>query len=250
MKKVDISRRTFWWTVLILILSVSLMDFTIWLGLSKVGDLLAPLVTMSSGPPEIKTALIKFQSLEHNFFIFCMPASFVLFLILLGLIRLTYRAGLRPVTGKVAEAKARKPEGPDSEAAKAEQKIRDQRMFLHLISVLQREGRLIDFFAEDLKDYDDAQIGAAVREIHGTCRSVVEKSLSLKPVIEKLEGETVTVQSDFDPNAIKLVGNVTGEPPFTGTLRHRGWHAGKLEIPTFSGSKDPGILAPAEIEIQ
>jgi hypothetical protein len=129
-------------------------------------------------------------------------------------------------------------------------RVLDQKIFLYMISVLQREGRLIDFFAEDLDDYGDDQIGAAVREIHTTCRRVVEKSLSLKPVINSLEGETVTIEEGFDPGTIKLVGNVSGDPPFSGILRHRGWQAGTLEIPTFPGDQDPGIIAPAEVEIQ
>jgi hypothetical protein len=122
-------------------------------------------------------------------------------------------------------------------------------MFLNLISVLQREGRLIDFFAENLDAYEDAQIGAAVREIHTTCRRVVEKRLSLEPVIQSMEGDEVTVEAGFDPGSIKLVGNVSGEPPFTGVLRHRGWRAGRMEMPTFSGDQEPGVIAPAEVEI-
>jgi len=68
-------------------------------------------------------------------------------------------------------------------------------------------------------------------------------------VIEQNEGDSVTVPSGFDPNAITLTGNVTGEPPFKGTLRHKGWRAARLELPTLSAVKDQSILAPAEVEI-
>src|SRR5215831_3115113 len=34
---------------------------------------------------------------------------------------------------------------------------------LQLLALLQREGRLVDFLAEDISGYDDASIGAAVR---------------------------------------------------------------------------------------
>jgi len=125
----------------------------------------------------------------------------------------------------------------------------NKRFYLHLLSVLQREGRLIDFFSEDLKMYEDAQIGAAVRSIQDNCKNTLKKYLNPKAVIDQNEGDPITVSADFDPNTIKLTGNVTGEPPFQGTLRHKGWRASRLELPTLSTVKDPSIIAPAEVEI-
>lgn len=37
---------------------------------------------------------------------------------------------------------------------------------LSLLSALQREARLVDFLKESIAAYDDAQIGAAVRDVH------------------------------------------------------------------------------------
>ncbi len=125
----------------------------------------------------------------------------------------------------------------------------NERLFVHLLSVLQSEGRLLDFFSEKLDGYDDAQIGAAVRHIHDQCSRTLDKYLSLAPVLDKAEGETVTVDAGFDPSAIKLTGDVTGNPPFTGILRHKGWKAEKLDLPQLSQQENPGILAPAEVEI-
>jgi hypothetical protein len=124
-----------------------------------------------------------------------------------------------------------------------------QRLFLHLLSVLQREGRLVDFFSEDLNLYEDAQIGGAVRAIHENCKKAVNKSLALEAVIDRDEGEEIRVEPGFDPDAIKLTGNVTGQPPFTGVLRHKGWRTRKLELPALSGGQDARIIAPAEVEI-
>ena len=127
---------------------------------------------------------------------------------------------------------------------------RQKRLFLHFISVLQREGRLLDFFAEELSAYDDEQIGAAVRSIQEDCKKSVDKYLSVGPVIDKEEGDVVDVDPGFDPNAIKLTGNVSGEPPFTGVLRHRGWKAAKNEVPKLSDVQDASIIAPAEVEVE
>ncbi|MFP5213006.1 MAG: DUF2760 domain-containing protein, partial [Acidobacteriota bacterium] len=117
-------------------------------------------------------------------------------------------------------------------------------------SVLQREGRLIDFLQEDLGLYEDAQIGAAVRGIHQGCRDALKEYVDLKPILEEGEGEEVTVLANFDSKSIRLTGNVAGEPPFKGILRHRGWKIVRLELPkpTAEQQKD-WVLAPAEVEI-
>jgi hypothetical protein len=127
---------------------------------------------------------------------------------------------------------------------------RKRRLFLHNLSVLQREGRLLDFFAEDLSRYEDDQIGAAVRSIQEDCKKAIKKYIDPKPVIDKEEGETITIEPEFDMDSITLVGKVTGALPFKGILKHRGWKAGKNEIPKLSDVRDASVIIPAEVEIQ
>jgi hypothetical protein len=124
------------------------------------------------------------------------------------------------------------------------------RLFLHMLSILQREGRLLDFFNEDLNDYDDEQIGMAVRSIQEDCKKAVHKYIALKPVYDRKEGDMIEINADFDPDSVKLIGNVSGEPPFKGVLKHRGWKAGKKEIPKLSTIKNSAIITPAEVEIK
>ena len=133
---------------------------------------------------------------------------------------------------------------------KEEQTRLDQRRSLLVLSLLQREGRLVDFLQEDLHAYDDAQIGAAVRGIQETCRESLNKYVAPKPVLDRDEGESITVDVGFDANSIRLTGNVSGRPPFKGVLQHRGWRSTGLNLPTLSGSQDPTIIAPAEVEIE
>lgn len=154
--------------------------------------------------------------------------------------------GLRAMAGRLytkapAAAPKKKKAGADT--------ARQQRLFLHLLAVLQRQGRLVDFLSEDLDLYEDEQIGAAVRGIHDNCKKVIAKTLALEAVIAGAEGEEVTVDEGFDPGAVKLTGNVTGAPPFKGILRHRGWRTRKLELPVLSDAQDASIIAPAEVEI-
>jgi hypothetical protein len=121
---------------------------------------------------------------------------------------------------------------------------------VQMLAILQREGRLVDFLREDLHLYTDDQIGAAVRSIHQGCQAALFEHLDLKPIFEETEGTEVTVPPDFDPGAIRLTGNVSGEPPFKGTLRHHGWRVVRIELPQITVSPEKGyILAPAEVEI-
>jgi len=140
-------------------------------------------------------------------------------------------------------------EETDAGDKKTEQDLSDRRLFLHLFSLMQREGRLMDFLDEDLDQYDDAQIGSAVRSIHAGCRQLVQEYLNPEPVMDQEEGAAVEVPVDFDPGVIKLTGNVVGEPPFNGILRHKGWQVGKMNLPTLSGRQNAEIIAPAEVEI-
>ena len=107
----------------------------------------------------------------------------------------------------------------------------------------------MDFLSEDLDQYEDAQIGSAVRNIHSGCKQVVNKYLNPKPVMAEAEGEITTVPEDFDPGLITLTGKVVGDPPFKGIIRHKGWQTGDIKLPKLSGRQNARVIAPAEIEI-
>ncbi|MGW8187451.1 MAG: DUF2760 domain-containing protein, partial [Desulfobacterales bacterium] len=98
---------------------------------------------------------------------------------------------LKPTSEKKAGIADR---GPELEKGD----IADRRLFLHLFSMMQREGRLMDFLAEDLDQYEDPQIGSAVRAIHASCLQIVREYLDPRPIMAQAEGERVTVDVDFD----------------------------------------------------
>jgi hypothetical protein len=119
---------------------------------------------------------------------------------------------------------------------------------LTLLAVLQREARLIDFLQEPIAPYTDAQVGAAVREVHAKASAVLERTLALQQVMGLPEGTVVQVPADA--SRVKLAGNVTGQPPYRGRLTHPGWEATKLELPAWTGANDAArIIAPAEVEL-
>ena len=152
----------------------------------------------------------------------------------------------------LAAEKAEKTDDQASTAGASEKekrRHRDTRLYLHLLSVLQTEGRLLDFFNEDLQNYEDAQIGAAARGVHDNCRQALARYLTLRPAVAQPEGQPITVDPRTDPDQYQLSGNVTGEPPFQGVLTHPGWQAEGVNIPDFSFTGDPHLIAPAGVKI-
>lgn len=130
-----------------------------------------------------------------------------------------------------------KPKGPPPET-------------LRLLSLLQRDGRLVDFLQEEIAGYSDAEIGAAVRDIHRDCRKVLLRYVTLEPVLPGEEGARIEVPLGFDPRAIRLTGKVSGNGPHRGTIAHRGWRASRVELPAMTDAGDAAIIAPAEVEIE
>jgi len=120
---------------------------------------------------------------------------------------------------------------------------------LQLLSLFQREARLIDFTQENLSAYSDADIGAAARVVHEGCARVLREHFTIEPVRSENEGSRVTLAEGFDAASVRLTGNVVGKAPFTGTLSHRGWRASKVTLPQLADSHDARVLAPAEVEL-
>lgn len=121
---------------------------------------------------------------------------------------------------------------------------------LSLLAALQREGRLVDFLQEPIAAYSDAQIGAAVRDVHRLCHDVIERMFGLQAVVQADEGSPVSVPAGAEAARYKLVGNVSGQPPFEGKLCHHGWLATRCQLPEWTGTGDAAlVVAPAEVEV-
>jgi Domain of unknown function (DUF2760) len=121
---------------------------------------------------------------------------------------------------------------------------------LRILAVLQRESRLMDILMDaGLPGASDDQIAAAMRDLQPKAQSTLKKYLTLDSVLPQTEGDTVEVPAGFDPSAIQLIGNVTGNPPFKGTLRHGGWRVKEIRLQKPPEGQDPMVLAPAEVEL-
>ena len=124
---------------------------------------------------------------------------------------------------------------------------------LAFLSVLQQKGRFIDFVMEDVTPFNDAQVAAASRVVHQGCAAVIREYLEISPVHGGKEGENMTIDKGADPDHYRLVGKVTGAPPFHGVVLHRGWKTTKLSLPRYATPVDPSapnIITPVEVEVR
>jgi hypothetical protein len=118
------------------------------------------------------------------------------------------------------------------------------------LALLQEKGRLVDFLMEDLTTYDDARVGAAARVIHQGCKEVLAEHFRITPVSVAEEGSQVTVPAGYAADEYRLVGKISGNPPFSGKLIHKGWRTDYVKLPRIAKSTGVPAIAPAEVELQ
>ncbi|HGS5473706.1 TPA: DUF2760 domain-containing protein [Vibrio parahaemolyticus] len=120
---------------------------------------------------------------------------------------------------------------------------------MQLLSIMQQEARLIDFLKEDLTSFSDEEVGAAARVIHTGGQKVLNDYVTLAHVRNEEEETRIMVEEGFNPQEIRLTGNVTGSAPFHGTLVHKGWKATSMNLPKLAENYDASVIAPAEVEL-
>ncbi len=118
---------------------------------------------------------------------------------------------------------------------------------VQILAILQRDARLVDFLMEDISGFSDAQVGAAVRDVHAQASQSLARYLRLEPVIDGVEGDFTKLEG-LDAASYRLVGKVPPDGKATGgLLRHKGWKAGQVDLPRSA----PGAeIAQAELEIE
>ncbi len=141
-----------------------------------------------------------------------------------------------PVQDKAPAKPAAPQESPESAAVRA-------------LAIFQAEGQLLDFLFSDLEEHSDEDIGQAVREVHRGCKKALNDHFKLVPVRDEEEDDMVTAEDGYDPSELRLTGNVVGKPPFSGTLRHKGWRATEVRLPKAGKGDSALVVTPAEVEI-
>ncbi len=138
------------------------------------------------------------------------------------------------------------PFAPADVAPEREHEQRKQGALL-VLSLLQREGRMIDFLMQDVSSFSDAEIGAAARLVHEGARKAIRSHAVVEPVRSEEEGARVVLAAA--DASVKLIGNLSGPGPYKGALRHRGWRVTSLSLPTPTADFDATIVSAAEIEL-
>lgn len=117
---------------------------------------------------------------------------------------------------------------------------------LTLLTVLQRDARLLDLVTEELDGYTDAQIGSAARNVLRDTRESLEKAFGLRRLTSESEGMIVEVPKQASP----LRWRVSGNPSHAkGELVHAGWMATHVELPKWNGqAADVMVISPIEVE--
>jgi hypothetical protein len=126
---------------------------------------------------------------------------------------------------------------------------RDLSPALQLLELLQREGRFIDFVKQDIVSFSDGDVGAAARIVHQGCRQALERIATIDVIRTEPEGGLLSLEAGFDAKAHRLVGNVQGQPPYRGTLKHRGWRVSAINLEEPLPGATFSVVAPAEIEL-
>ena len=116
-----------------------------------------------------------------------------------------------------------------------------------LLSLLQADGRFVDFLRQDVTAFDDSDVGAAARVVHEGCNKALKGRVELRSIFSEAEGAKVTIDGKTAAE-YKLTGQVK-DGARGGTLKHRGWAVASLKLPSPTSDFDRSIIAKAEVEV-
>jgi Domain of unknown function (DUF2760) len=175
----------------------------------------------------------------HTFLIAALALALAIIVLILCFVGAP-REAPAPVVAPVAA----QPPPPAANQAEAE--------VVAFVSLLQEKGRLVDFLMEDVTPYDDKQVGAAARVVHQGCREVLNDSFKITPISQAEEGSRITVPASYPADEYRLLGKISGDPPFTGTLLHKGWKTEAVKLPRILKSDEKRLpsIAPAQVELK
>jgi hypothetical protein len=168
-------------------------------------------------------------------------------LVAVVVLALSFFAGREPASGAAVAAPPAPPapvQPPPPLESQAESEI------VAFFALLQEKGRLIDFLMDDIAGYEDAEVGAAARVVHQGCRQILDEYFKISAISEAQEGAQVTLPAGYPTDQYRIVGKLAGEPPFTGTLLHKGWKTNSVKLPRILTSGKLPAIAPAEVELR
>jgi hypothetical protein len=115
--------------------------------------------------------------------------------------------------------------------------------------LLQNDARFIDFIKEDMTEHSDEDVGMVARVIHEGCNKVLDEHFSFASICRENEGDKIVLSDGYDAAKVRVTGNIVGNPPFTGTVIHKGWQITDVRLPNTVQGYNVNIIAPAEVEL-
>ncbi len=172
------------------------------------------------------------------------PIAVVALVLAIAVLALSFLGPREAPAPPPAPVVAKPPPPPPENQAEAE--------VVAFLGLLQEKGRLVDFLMDDVALYDDSRVGAAARVVHYGCRDVLQEHFKVTPISTAAEGSPVTVPEGFAADEYRLMGKVTGNPPFRGTLLHKGWKTESVKLPRIIKTAEKRLpsIAPALVEIK
>jgi hypothetical protein len=148
------------------------------------------------------------------------------------------------------------PEAPKPAVAEAVKPVptsapqnQSQAEVVTLLGIFQEKGRFIDFLMEDITPYSDADVGGVARAVHQGCKEALNEHFRIEPISSEGEGATITVPAAYSADEFRLVGNLSGEAPFTGKVVHKGWRTTSVKLPRILKTDHLPAIAPAQVEV-
>ena len=118
-----------------------------------------------------------------------------------------------------------------------------------LLSLFQKQGRLVDFLQQDIASFSNAEVGEAARVVHGGCARILGDYFTMEAIRTEEEGGwSALMRTTIYQKS--LTGNLRGSAPYRGELLHHGWKISDQHPPEQLDPKARFIVQPAEIEVR
>lgn len=175
---------------------------------------------------------------------YTIPIAAVALLLAIAILALSFFERRETPVPPPTPVAAKPPPPPPERQAEAE--------VVAFLGLLQEKGRLVDFLMDDVSLYDDSRVGAAARVVHFGCRDVLQEHFKVTPISDAEEGSGVTIPENYSVDEYRLMGKITGDPPFKGVLLHKGWKTESVKLPRIikTGGKHLPSIAPALVEMK
>jgi Domain of unknown function (DUF2760) len=175
---------------------------------------------------------------------YALPIATLALVLALAVLALSFTGPREAPAPPPAPVVAPPPPAPPEKRADAE--------VVAFIGLLQEKGRFVDFLMDDVSLYDDSRVGAAARVVHYGCRDVLSEHFKVTPISTADEGSQITVPEGYAADEYRLMGKITGNPPFKGVLLHKGWKTESVKLPRIikAGERRLPSIAPALVEVK